>query len=134
MLTRVRHALGTFDGWHGLLAVVFIAAAWLAVLFAARATHDTRHWRQHRNEPIQRWMTVGYVARSYNVPPSALWDALDLPDPRTDARHDRRPLSEIAAARGQTFEQVAMTLQAAITHARAPQSPPAPSRSDRGGP
>ena len=58
-------------------------------VFASRAFHHAP--RPLVDEAIQPWMSVGYVARSYHVPPPVLLEALGLPD-----HPDRRPLSAVA--------------------------------------
>lgn len=138
MSARVRQVLATFGWWQWLLAAVFFAALVAAGLFAARTVRYTLYWAQHRNEPIERWMPVNYVAHSYDVPPEVLWNALGLPPARPPFAAARRPLSEIAAAQGKTFEQVKATLEQAIAVARAAGPPPPRNnrgdRNDRGGP
>lgn len=140
MAVRIRQVLASFGWWQWLLAGVFLLALLAAGLFAFRTVRYTLYWSQHHNDPIERWMTVNYVARSYDVPPEALWTALGLPPARPPSRDARRPLSAIATARGQTFEQVRATLEAAIADARAqppalrPPPAPPPPRNDRGGP
>lgn len=137
MVTRVRLVLARFGWRQWLLAVVFLVAVAAAGLFAVRTVVNMLYWSQHHDEPIERWMPVNYIAHSYDVPPEVLWNALDLPDPRTERRRDFRPLSEIAETRGQSFEEVRALLERAITGFRAsprPQGgaqPPAP-RDDRG--
>ena len=135
MAIRVRRVLATFGWWQWLLAAVFLVALVAAGLFGARTVAYTLYWSQHRNQPIERWMPVTYVAHSYDVPAEVLWNALGLPPARPPFRDARRPLSEIATAQGKTFEQVKATLQAAIEAARpTPSPPPPPPRNDRGGP
>jgi len=127
--------LATFSWRQWLLAAVFLVALLAAGMFAFRTVRSTIYWTLHRDEPIERWMPVNYVAHSYDVPPEVLWSALGLLDPRTEKRRDMRPLSAIATARGQSFEQVRVTLEEAIARARqSRQPPPLPTRSDRGVP
>ncbi len=132
MTTRIRTVLGAFRWWHWLLAVIFVIALAAAGLFAVRAVRYSLYWRQHRDQPIAGWMTVNYVAHSYDVPADALWGALGLPPPpKPPARPDRRPLSAIATAQGKSFDQVRAALQQAIARERAahpPGSPPPPSQ------
>lgn len=139
MLSRIRQALSAFDWWHSLLTGVFIVAVLLVGLFAARTLRETHDWRRHRDERIERWMTVDYIAHAYAVPPTTLWEALDASSAASGHQEDRgdhRPLGEIAVARGQTFEQVRMTLEDAIARARAapPAPPPTTTRDNRGSP
>ncbi|MDT7541385.1 MAG: hypothetical protein QOE33_1289 [Acidobacteriota bacterium] len=99
------------------------------LVLGATGIHTTRtirralYWREHRDEPISGWMTVGYVAHSYHVPAHVLYSALDLPQTKP---HDRRPLREIARAQGRSMNDLRAILQDAITHARPPYAPPPP--------
>lgn len=126
MISRARQVLGTFGWQQWLLAAVFLVAIVVAGTFGLRTARNTVYWLLHRDEPIERWMPVNYVAHSYDVPPEILWNALGLPDPHTEHRRDLRPLSEIASARGQSFEQVRSTLEAAIVSFRESPPPPPP--------
>ena len=133
MAVRVRRVLATFGWRQWLLAAVFLVALLATGLFAVRTARYSLYWAQHRTEPIARWMTVNYVAHSYDVPPEALWSALGLPPARPPFPAARRPLSDIATAQGKTFDQVKATLEQAIAAARAAEPPqPPPPRDDRG--
>jgi hypothetical protein len=122
--------LSTVKGfrWQQWLVVVFFLL--VAGFTAYRAVHTVRrvvYWQAHRDEPIRGWMTVGFVAHSYRVPPRVLYDALGLPDrPR-----DRRPLREIAKEQHRAIDEVRAILQDAITQARQQSPPPTPP--DNGG-
>jgi hypothetical protein len=145
MRTRIRAVVATFGWWQWTLTAVFLLAVVLAALFTVRTVAYTLYWREHREQPIERWMTVGYVAHSYGLPREVLEEALGLPPSAPPLRADRRPLAEIAESQGKTFEQVKATLLQAIERARppvpsgppgAPKAPPPPKseRFDRGGP
>ena len=77
----------------------------IAALALTVGLHDLPHrpvgardflfWQQHTDEPIQPWMSIGFVAHSYHVPPPVLHDALGLPP-----APDHRPLERIAATKG----------------------------------
>lgn len=105
--------------------VLLIAALVGALSFTgyhiARLTYDAIYWSQHRDEPIQRWMTLGYVAHSYHVPPHVLHQALGLPP-----RPDRRPIGRIAGDSGMSVDTIEAKLTDAIVHARPPYPPPGP--------
>lgn len=133
MTTRIRRVVATFGWWQWLLAGVLVLALVLAGLFAARTVRYWLYWSQHRNEPIERWMTVNYVARSYSVPPEVLRAALGMEQPGGLGR-DRRPLGQIAEERGESFEEVRTALERAIARARppTPAAPPLLPGSDRG--
>jgi hypothetical protein len=129
MKARFRPVVATFGWWQWTLAAVFVLAVVLAGLFTVRTVTYTLYWRSHQNEPIERWMTVGYIAHSYGLPREVLEEALGLPPSRPPLRADRRPLSEIATAQGKTFDQLKTTLQDAIAKARPPVPPGAPKAS-----
>jgi hypothetical protein len=101
------------------LITAFALAATVTVLFGARAVVSAIYWSQHRDEPIQPWMTVGMVARSYGVPPDNLFEAVGI----MDGRRDRRTLSVIANERQVPVQTLVADLERAIAAARSP--PPA---------
>jgi hypothetical protein len=117
-------------GWRQwLIVAAFVLVLGATGLHVARTVRGAIYWRQHRDEPIRGWMTVGYVAHSYHVPPHVLYQALDLPrEPR-----DRRPLREIAKSQGRSVDELRATLLDAIAHARPPYPPPPPPPRDDGG-
>ena len=78
------------------LKIAFGLALAAAVALAARAALRFAYWRSHRDEKIAGWMPLGYVARSHGVGVDALRRALALPETVAD----RRPIEEIATARG----------------------------------
>ncbi len=94
----------------GVLAVAAIAAA----VFAIRLATSTANWRQPPQpfEPIAAWMTPRYVARSWQVPPEVVADALAL---QRDGNGRRITLSELAAQQGVEPEALIVTLVDAIT-------------------
>ncbi|HEY0386475.1 MAG TPA: hypothetical protein VGC64_10710 [Pyrinomonadaceae bacterium] len=107
--------------WHQwLVLVLFLLALALTGLFGVRAVRRAIYWRNHRDEPIRAWMSVGYVAHSYHVPPHVLYQAIKVePVP-----HDRRPLRELAHEQNRSVETLIAELQEAIIHARPPYPPP----------
>lgn len=110
-------------GWKKtLVAVAFFLSLSVAVFFAVRAVRSAVYWHYHQDEPIRGWMTVGYVAHSYHVPPHVLYQALGLPH----RPPDRRPLREIAKAQNRSMDEIRTILLDAIVHARPPYPPPSP--------
>jgi hypothetical protein len=112
-----------------LVLFAFLLTVLVTGIFAVRTVRRAVYWHNHRDEPIRAWMSVGYVARSYRVPPPVLYQALGV-DPQP---HDRRPLREIARRQNRSVEAVILDLQNAIEHFRQsppPQFPPPPP--DRG--
>ena len=103
--------------WLLLLALVLVVCA--TGLFAVRTVRRAVYWRYHQDEPIRPWMSIGYVAHSYRVPPWVLEQALGLPP-----QPDRRPLRQIAREQGRSVDEVIAILQNAIIHSRPPYPPP----------
>ena len=95
-------------GWRRwLILAAFVLAVSFAALFAVRTVRHALYWTHHRDEAIRPWMSVGYVARSYHVPPPVLYRAINL-----DAvTRDRRPLREIALQQNRPVETVITDLQ-----------------------
>ena len=125
----MRQALGetlkNFSWRQWALALAFLLAVSVTVLFGVRAVRPIIYWHYHRDEPISGWMNVGYVAHSYHVPQHVLYQALGLPlKPR-----DRRPLREIAKAQNRSMDEIRALLMDAIVHARPPYPPPPPTDS-----
>jgi hypothetical protein len=104
-----------------LLIAAFLGALAFTGYHAMRFVADTIYWRQHRDEPIERWMTIGYVAHSFHVPPHILQQALGMP-----LRPDHRPIGRIADETGTTTDAITAKLNHAIIHVRPPYPPPAP--------
>jgi hypothetical protein len=93
-----------------ILLLFFLVTLAVTGLFAARAYRRAAYWREHRDETIRPWMSVGYVARSYRVPAPVLYQAIGLePTP-----HDRRPLREIAARQNRSVDTLISELHDAI--------------------
>jgi hypothetical protein len=111
-----------------LLLVAFLFVVGFTGLHAFRFVRSTVYWHRHRDETIRGWMTIGYVAHSYHVPPYILYEALGLPNKPPD----RRPLREIAKAQNRSIEETRAVLQDAIVHARPPYPPPPPLPPDKG--
>lgn len=103
-------------GWRRwLIIIAFLLAAAFASLFVVRTVRHAVYWSRHRDETIRPWMSVGYVARSYRVPPDVLYRAINLdPMPR-----DRRPLRLIAEQQNRPVAAVTADLEKAISDFRA---------------
>lgn len=123
MRARIRSVVATFGWRQWLLAGIFVLALVFATLFTVRTVTFALYWRNHHQEPIERWMTVNYVAHSYVVPREVLEEALGIPPSRPPIRPDRRPLGQIAQEQGKSFDQVKATLLDAIAKARPPVPP-----------
>jgi hypothetical protein len=103
-----------------ILLVLFLVALTVTSLFAARAFRRAAYWRAHRDETIRPWMSVGYVAHSYRVPPPLLYRAIGVePGPP-----DRRPLRDIAAEQNRSVDLLISELQLTIIEFRKSHHPP----------
>lgn len=80
---------------HKLLVLGFLGALILTSFLFMRLIADVAYWPQHQDEPISGWMTVGYVAHSYDVDKDGLIAALGIKDDL------RRHLTLKAVADGQ---------------------------------
>ena len=88
-----------------------------ALFFAVRLGLDMHYWNdpQHRDQQLEPWMTVGYVAKSWNVDRRALRDALDL-DPAKDRKAS---LGHLARQHEMAFETYAKDLMTLIAQQKA---------------
>lgn len=102
---------------HRLLLIAFVFAAALTLFFAARFTFFVMYWSDpaHRDQPLQGWMTIGYIAHSYDVPREALADALGLVPPE---KGKRPTLDMLARDRGMTAAEFQAEIEATIERLR----------------
>jgi putative salt-induced outer membrane protein YdiY len=63
------HKIGRLWRHHKLACTGFVIATILTLFFSARAIMFVIYWNDpaHVNQPLERWMTLGYIARSYDV-------------------------------------------------------------------
>jgi hypothetical protein len=116
-------------GWRqSVVAAAFLLSLSVGIFFVVRAVRPAIYWHYHKDEPIESWMSVGYVAHSYHVPPHVLFLALGLPHKPPD----KRPLGEIAKAQNRSMDEIKTVLLDAIVHARPPYPPPPPPPPDPG--
>jgi hypothetical protein len=110
-------------GWHQwVLLSLLLVAVFVTALFGVRAVRRAAYWHNHRDEVIRPWMSVTYIAHSYQVPPHVLYQAINL----APVPHDRRPLREIARQQNRPVETLISEVQNAIVHSRPPYPPPPP--------
>ena len=115
---------------HRGLVLALVAACLVTLFFAIRLTVSTLYWAGHRDAALAGWMTVGYVAHSYDVDRLRLAEALGLVPsqrPRLTLVNDPCPpalehLDEIAARSGMPLAEVEATLLAVIAAERAGQA------------
>jgi len=90
--------------------------------FGWHTVQRARYWREHKDEPIRAWMTIGYIAHSYHVPPPVLKQALGLPANVPD----KRPLARIAHEQNRPVEELISLLNETIEAERQQKPPPTP--------
>lgn len=108
------------------MLIAFVAASVLAAFFLVRAIGFWLYFADHRDEPIESWMTIRYIANSWRTDPRLVRDAVGL----SKDGPDRRPLERIAAERGESVDQLAARILSAIEaerEARENGKPPPPS-------
>lgn len=105
---------------RALIVAALVLVGLLTAGFAVRGFEHTRRLRARADEPLQPWMTVPFIARTYHVHPDVVHRALGLPL----NQRDRRPLSEIASAQGRPVSALMADLKEAIQRDREARRPP----------
>lgn len=94
----------------------FVLAVIFTALFAIRTTVFMVYWANpdHRDREIEPWMTPRFVARSWQLPPEVMVQALaidNMPSPNTS-------LAKIAEERGVPFDRLRQDILAAAIRFR----------------
>ena len=102
---------------HRMALLAFVLVTVLALFFAIRATMQIIYWNdpRHQNQPLENWMTLGYIARSYSLPRDELAAALNF----SRDREGGKSLKSIAAQRGISTAALIEQIEAAIEKVRA---------------
>ncbi|MFZ7091926.1 hypothetical protein [Primorskyibacter sp. 2E233] len=113
MIRRLRAAFRR----HPILTSGFTLALLLTLFFSGRLVVHSFYWADptHRDEQIAGWMTPGYVAHSWHVPPEIIGGALGF---TRETIVQGQTLDELAEARDVPFDQLAKDLEAAILEFR----------------
>jgi hypothetical protein len=92
----VKSRLAWLWAHHRVLLIAFMLAVAAALFFSVRATLFLVYWSDpdHRDQPIEGWMTPRYVATSYDLPIEVVTDMLDIVP-----EAERRPTLEMLARR-----------------------------------
>lgn len=98
------------------LTSAFLLACAVTLFFAGRFAVYTVYWATHQEQPVQPWMTVGYVARSWGLEPRALDAEAGLPVPQVKGHP--QTLEEIARDRGVPVAEVIAEVEAALERMR----------------
>lgn len=116
-MTAPRTSALTYLWRHHRIALIgFGLALAVALVFAVRLTVFTIYWADpgHRQQPVAGWMTPGYVARSWDLPPEVIRAAL----PAMPEAGPRPTLDQIAEAEGIPLADLIAAIEAAIAGAR----------------
>ena len=89
---------------HPVLTAAFASTAALALVFLFNVAGRIIYWEAHENEPIEPWMTVGYIGRSWDLSPRLLDAVAGTPTRRGSGRP--LTLAEIARSRGVRDDEV----------------------------
>ena len=103
-----------------ILILGFMLSLALVVIFTIRGLHAVPSRRM--GEPIRPWMSVPYIARSYQVPASALFQSLGLPE----NLRDRRPIAMIARDKHRPVQEIILIIYQAIRENNPAFIPPTP--------
>lgn len=97
-----------------LLVAAFALACGVTLVFGVRTIRSALYWADpaHQNQPVEPWMTAGYVARSWHVPGPRLTELARLPAPQ--AKGHPQSLAEIARDRGVPVADVVGDVEKAI--------------------
>lgn len=108
-----------FTAWQARpwLTSAFLLACAVTLFFAGRLVFFTAYWATHQEIPVQPWMTVGYVARSWGLDPRELDAVAGLPVP--EVKGHPQTLSDIARERGVPVAEVIAAVEAAVAELRA---------------
>lgn len=96
------------------IATLVLALALAAAgLFTVRSVTHAIYWGDpaHRAQPIEAWMTPGYIARAWRLPRDVVIEALDAPVPPPNGPMD---LAELATYRGVPVAQVIAEAEALV--------------------
>ncbi len=113
----MRSALGYLWAHNRPALIAFVVVAIVTVGFGVRLVLFGMYWSDpaHQDQTPQGWMTPRYIARSWDVPPEVVTDALDLQMP--PAR--RMTLEEIATDRSMPMPVLADQIMDAMDTYRA---------------
>jgi hypothetical protein len=101
---------------HRKAAIGFLLAASLTLFFLGRLVISGLYWAAHRDEPVQPWMTVGYIAHSWGLEARELDLRAGLPAPE---KGHPFTLREIARQRGVSEAEIVALVEATVAAMRA---------------
>lgn len=101
---------------HPVLVSAFVLAVALSLFFAGRIVVQGIYWSQHRQQPVEAWMTVGYVGKSWGLDPREIDARAGLPTPE---RGHPFTLDQIAKDRGVAVADIIAAVEATIAEMQA---------------
>ena len=103
---------------HKVLFLTFCVALVTGIFFAARLALFTIYWSDpaHRFQPLEGWMTPGYIARSYQLDPEIVQDILAIGTDNPKAM----TLSKLAKSRGLSQDAFINDLQTQLDAYKGP--------------
>lgn len=103
---------------HRIGLLVFVVVIALTGVFGVRTVSQVIYWADpaKQDQPLAGWMTPRYVARSYDVPPEVLIEAL-LGDRRPP--NERMSIDGIAADQGVDIDELQSRVDEAVAAFRA---------------
>jgi hypothetical protein len=95
----------------------FVLATAVTLFFIVRIIVSALYWANpaHHNETVKPWMTVGYIAKSWDLDPRQIDALAGLPGPEV---HGPWTIREIAEARGVPVQQVIDQVNATLAELR----------------
>jgi len=110
-----------------LVLVAFLVASALALFFGGRIVVRGIYWANpaHHRQLPEAWMTPGYIARSWHLPPEAVDAAIGVEDSRNLFENGPPTLERIAAQQHVSATDLIGRLEAVLPEIAA-QDRPAP--------
>lgn len=99
------------------LTAAFLLACAVTLFFATNLAYRTIYWSTHHEMPVRGWMTVGYIARSWDLDGREIMALAGLPLP--EGKGHPQPLQEIALDLGVPVAEIVAKVEAAIVTLRA---------------
>ena len=101
---------------HPFVVSAFALAVLVSVFLIGRILVQAVYWSQHSEVAIEPWMTVGYIGRSWNVPPREVDERAGLPKPESGHPFT---LDQIAKDRGVPVAEIIALVEQTIADIRA---------------
>lgn len=79
---------------HKLMLIGFVLVSILTLLFFMRTVIGAVYFNNNKDRPIEPWMPIGFIAKSYQVPSEVLVQAVGIPLDKSILRQLRRVSQE----------------------------------------